>query len=319
MVNAVIREFTEELSRAGTKMSVDVPGSTLTTYRVGGSISFCVHISGPVDIENICKTIDDGYIGQLNKNNVVTLGKGSNVIVSDEGFDGCAFILEGDFSSSFSKSVNKDNSVYVTAGAAMALPMFARQCASESVSGLEFYVGIPGSIGGAIAMNAGGHGKQTADVLMSCNSINLTTGIVETYSNDECAFSYRHSRFTALDIIFSAIYQGAIGDREVAKSTIDSIVQWRRQNQPGGRNVGSVFQNPIDQSAGSLIESSGLKGFRIGGAHVSEKHANFIQADQDASARDLINLITHVQKAVFDTTGYELQTEVRYVGKYEDG
>ncbi|MFN8015235.1 MAG: UDP-N-acetylmuramate dehydrogenase, partial [Acidimicrobiia bacterium] len=191
-----------------------------------------------------------------------------------------------------------------------------RQCASNCVGGLEFYVGIPGSVGGAVAMNAGGHNCQTSDVLRSTNCLSLETGDFVNFDKDLCNFDYRKSRFTNSDFIVDATFEGFKRDEETIKERLDEIVKWRRENQPGGRNVGSVFQNPADCSAGELIEKAGLKGFSIGGAQVSEKHANFIQAAQDAKAQDIYDLIGHVKKHIFETTGYDLKTEVRYIGNY---
>ena len=319
MSDRLIEDFVTELQSAGISIGKDVQGSTMTTYRVGGTLSYCVHIDSYETVGIVSRLIENNFVGQLNESNVVTIGKGSNILVSDEGFDGCVFIVDGELGEVLEIDELSDHEISVKVGAGMALPSFARQCVPNKISGLEFYVGIPGSVGGAVAMNAGGHGKQTSDVLISCEVLNLELGLIEKFSRDSCEFEYRRSRFRPTDIIFSAQFEGKPGDPNEIKKEIDSIVQWRREFQPGGRNVGSVFQNPEDISSGELIEKSKLKGVRIGKAHVSEKHANFIQADEGATAKDVAALIELVKSTVLESTGYELHTEVRYIGKYDNG
>lgn len=298
----------EKLKADGFEVSHDVFASNLTTYRLGGSLKSVVMLKNYEEVERLASHLCDL---RLESNEIFILGNGSNVIVNDSGFSGIVFKFSGDLADVISF---KDSEVEV--GAGMLLPKFARKCVSEGFSGTEFYVGIPGSIGGAIAMNAGGHGKQTSDVLKVAKVLSLTTGEIKDYKTDECDFSYRHSAFAATDLIvsgtFAVVHNQA--DATQSKSELDSIVKWRRENQPGGRNIGSVFQNAESASAGSLIEQCNLKGFRIGGAFVSDKHANFIQAEDGAKASDVIELIEHVRKVVKQQTGIELKNEVRYIG-----
>ncbi len=310
-----LHAFVDALEGAGITVARDVSGSTLTTYRVGGPIAYCITLTSRDEINQLSTIISTNFCEQFNETNVVTIGKGSNVIVDDDGFDGCVFLLDGELATFNGSPIHTDGQITVAVGGGVSLPTFARQCVPEGISGLEFYVGIPGSVGGAVAMNAGGHGKQTSDVLVSCNVLDLCTGVTERFSNESCQFEYRHSRFRPTDIIYSAQFRGVHGESEEIKKTIDAIVGWRREHQPGGRNVGSVFQNPPDVAAAQLIDECNLKGFRIGGAHVSEKHANFIQADDNATAGDIRKLIEHVRAVVLETTGHQLKTEVRYIPK----
>ena len=319
MATRSIDGFVSELIVAGVPVKKDVPGESITTYRVGGNISYLVEINSLQDVQKIAEIIEKSFVGQLTNSNVATIGNGSNIIVADTGFNGCIFRIGGELAEIQNVTTLKYDKYNVEVGSGTSLPVFSRQCASKGISGLEFYVGIPGTVGGAVAMNAGGHGKQTSEVLTSCEVLNLQLGIVEKFNNDACDFSYRHSRFVSTDLVFSARFDAGSGDPEKIKKSIDEIVQWRRDFQPGGRNVGSVFQNPIGKSAGQLIEESDLKGVRIGGAHVSTKHANFIQADEGASAKDVIDLIEHIKRVVYEITGQTLSTEVRYVGNYGYG
>lgn len=305
--------FMEELEDESINVERNVDGSQFTTYKIGGELSYLVKLSKRQDVYKISELVKAEYSGLFNDTNVVTIGKGSNVIVSDDGFKGCVFMFDGELASINGISEFENGVSRITVGTGMALPMLARQCAAQNVSGLEFYVGIPGSVGGAVVMNAGGHGKQTSDVLVSANVLDLLTGEISRFSVEECTYSYRKSRFTQKDLVFSAQFEGTVGDQESIQRELDNIVKWRRDNQPGGRNVGSVFQNPTDVSAGELIERAGLKGFRIGGAQVSPKHANFIQADESATASDVLEVIRAVQNEVLKSTGYELKTEVRYI------
>ena len=296
----------EKLEAQGFEVLHDVFASNLTTYRLGGSLKNLVMLKNQDEIKILSSELKQ--FG-LQSNDIFVLGNGSNVIVNDSGFSGIVF----KFTDELADIIAFDNAE-VEVGAGMLLPKFARKCVNEGFSGTEFYVGIPGSIGGAVAMNAGGHGKQTSDVLKKVKVLSLETGEIRIYDSKECDFSYRHSMFTSTDLIISGTFAVSKNATSAAKEELDSIVKWRRENQPGGRNIGSVFQNTESASAGSLIEQCGLKGFRIGGAFVSDKHANFIQADDGAKASDVIALIDHVREVVKNQTGVELKNEVRYIG-----
>ncbi len=298
----------EAIKDSGLDVEHDVFASNLTTYRIGGKLDNLVNLNTMADVKNLSNCLSQSHM-KLAKDDIFILGNGSNVIVADSGFRGIVFKFGGELADII--DVNEDQSVNV--GAGMLLPKFARKLYVENLTSCEFYVGIPGSVGGAVAMNAGGQGKQTSDVLVSALSLNLGTGDFKEFSNLECKFEYRKSIFTEMDMIISATYKCLPMVNE-NKEVLDNIVKWRRSNQPGGRNIGSVFQNDITESAGSLIEKCDLKGFRIGGAFVSEKHANFIQADEGASAIDVISLINHVRDVVKKNTGIELKNEVRYIG-----
>jgi UDP-N-acetylmuramate dehydrogenase len=163
-------------------------------------------------------------------------------------------------------------------------------------------------------MNAGGHGSDTASTLVSARWVDLISGSVREAPAERLGFGYRHADLAPTDVVVAGVHRLEPGSPEAGRATIDAIVRWRRANQPGGSNAGSVFTNPPGDSAGRLIEACGLKGFRIGTAQVSTKHANFIQADPDGSADDVERLIRHVQGVVEETTGVTLRPEVRLIG-----
>ena len=317
MNESILKNFIQSLTEVNLQVDVELSGSQFTTYRIGGPIAYCVRLKTKDDLDSLSRTILNGYKDLLSPKNVCVIGNGSNLLIDDKGFNGIVFVLEDQIGKIGEIQELPDSKMQVEAGAGLSLPTFARQVMKHEVGGLEFYVGIPGTVGGAVAMNAGGHGKQTCDVLKSARALDLKTGQLKTFSNSECDFRYRASTFKSTDLVVSAEFIGEKSVQSVIKKNLDDIVTWRRENQPGGRNVGSVFQNPKDVSAGALIEKSGLKGFSINGASVSEKHANFIQADQDAKAKDVSDVIAHVQKVVFESTGYELKTEVRYISNDE--
>jgi len=241
---------------------------------------------------------------------VLVVGKGSNLLVADAGFAGLAVVLASDF-----ETLAIDGRV-VRAGAAVSLPVLARRTASAGLSGLEWAVGVPGSVGGGVRMNAGGHGSDIAATLRQVGVADLRSprpGIVEVPA-DRLDLSYRHSNLSDHEVVVWAEFGLHPGDVAVSEAEIADIVRWRREHQPGGSNAGSVFTNPPGDSAGRLIDAAGLGGLRVGSASVSTKHANFFQADPAGSADDVAALMQEVQRKVQQHSGVRLQPEVRMVG-----
>ena len=202
----------------------------------------------------------------------------------------------------------------VRAGAAVALPVLARRVADAGWSGLSWAVGVPGSIGGAVRMNAGGHGSDMASCLVRYSWVDLLSDAGGTDDVGHLGYGYRSSSVTASQLVVAAELAVTPGSADEEQEAVTAIVRWRRQHQPGGSNAGSVFTNPEGDSAGRLIEAAGLKGFRMGTARVSEKHANFIQADKDGRADDVHALMAHVRAVVSAQTGIVLRAEVRLLG-----
>ncbi len=241
---------------------------------------------------------------------VVVIGNGSNLLVAEGEHDAVAIRLAGDFAS---LTWTEDaGTVSVVAGGGLDLPVMARRLVAEGVVGFEWAVGVPGSVGGAVAMNAGGHGS---DMDASVTSIELWhEGAAVVWEHGQLAFGYRSSAVGARDVVLFATLSLAKGDSEAARARLSEIVRWRRDHQPGGANAGSVFRNPEGDHAGRLIEVAGCKGLRLGSAMVSEKHANFIIADPGGSADDVYQLITLVRTRVLDEAGVTLIAENRFFG-----
>jgi UDP-N-acetylmuramate dehydrogenase len=288
--------------RLGDTARSNHPLGALTTYRVGGPAALYVEPDGEDALLEVARALAGLNVP------VLVIGRGSNLLVADRGFDGLMIRLGAAFETLTIEGTE------VWAGAALSLPVLARRTAAAGLHGLEWAVGVPGSVGGAIRMNAGGHGSDTAATLIDYRWVDLITATVEEDDVDRLGFGYRHTSLRPTDVVVAAHHRLEPGDPEQGAAAIDEIVRWRRANQPGGSNAGSVFTNPPGDSAGRLIEACGLKGFRLGSAEVSPKHANFIQADRGGSADDVRRLIDHVRTTVEAATGVVLSTEVRLVG-----
>jgi UDP-N-acetylmuramate dehydrogenase len=280
----------------------DAPFGELTTYRVGGRAALRVVVPDEAALDVVAAACRESGV------EVVALGRGSNTLVADRGFDGLVVMLGDAFA-----TVELDGTT-ARAGGAASLPIVARTIAAAGLRGFEWAVGVPGSIGGAVRMNAGGHGSDMAAVLRRIRVVDLGSGKDVVVPAADLDLGYRHSALTAADLVVWAEVELRKGDAAAAEEEIASIVRWRRANQPGGQNAGSVFTNPEGDSAGRLIDAAGLKGFRVGTAHVSEKHANFIQADDGGSADDVLALMHAVVEQVLAREGIVLRPEVRLVG-----
>ncbi|MHB1444496.1 MAG: UDP-N-acetylmuramate dehydrogenase [Acidimicrobiales bacterium] len=278
------------------------PLGALTTYRVGGPAALYMEAHSREDLRLASAAVQAGSIP------VLVLGKGSNLLVADAGFPGLVVSLGEEFAGI--EIIGRT----VQAGAAVALPVLARRTAAAGLTGLEWCVGVPGSVGGGVRMNAGGHGSDMATGLTGWEMVDLAGGPDGPRAPADLDYGYRHSSVEPHQVVVWASFELRPGVRAWSEATISGIVRWRREHQPGGQNAGSVFANPEGDSAGRLIEAAGLKGHRLGSAAVSEKHANFIQADPDGSADDVWSLMQEVRREVRRLTGVELRTEVRAIG-----
>ena len=221
----------------------DVPIGPLTTYRVGGAADVFVSLSSVDDVEALAAALRDSRLP------VLIVGRGSNLLVADAGFRGIAVSA-----TAMTDSIDIDaESSRVVAGSGVLLPVLARRTAAASLTGFEWAVGVPGSVGGAVRMNAGGHGSDISASLVSVTLADLQadpqngddTGIVRSVRADQLGLRFRGSGLTATQLVLHATLQLAPGDRDLAEREISEIVQWRRANQPGGQNAGSVFVNPV--------------------------------------------------------------------------
>lgn len=300
----------------GDRARRDVALGPLTTYGVGGPAALFLENCGPDDLMLAREAVAASGVP------VLIVGRGSNLLVADRGFPGLALTLGDDFA-----AIHRDEpEPLVRAGGGLSLPVLARRTAALGLRGLEWAVGVPGTVGGGVRMNAGGHGSDIAARLTRAWLFDLAggperppergpggEGAAEVAAAD-LDLGYRHSSVGPTRVVVAAEFALAPGDRAEAEAEIAAVVKWRREHQPGGANAGSVFANPPGDSAGRLIEAAGLRGHRRGSAFVSPKHANFFQVDPGGSADDVRALIEEVRTTVERRFGSVLTIENRLIG-----
>lgn len=294
----------ELIDVGGTRVVEHAAFGARTTYRVGGTVRALVTLRSTSDLDEL------GPLMMSSGLEMFVIGNGSNLLVADGEHDVVGVRLVGEFEELHTR--DEGEVVVVDAGAGLGLPIAARRLAKSGVVGFEWAVGVPGSFGGAAVMNAGGHGSDMSESLVSVTVWHA--GVSRTWSKELLDYAYRTSALGRDDIVTSVRLHLRAGDSEVAQERIREIVRWRREHQPGGANAGSAFRNPEGDFAGRLIELAGCKGMRIGTAVVSEKHANFIIADADGRANDVYELLTTVRARVLETSGVELVSEHRFLG-----
>jgi UDP-N-acetylmuramate dehydrogenase len=276
----------------------------LTTYKLGGSADLLVEAVDVAVLERSAVALQSEPLP------VLILGRGSNLLIADAGFRGVVIRLGASFS-----AVAVDADGVVTAGAALSLPRLARSAGSAGRGGLEWCVGVPGSVGGAVRQNAGCFGSEVVDVLLDAEVVALGDGERSVRTPIDLDLAYRHSNLRPGDVVTSARFFTTAVDPVDAAAEMRHITRWRRDNQPGGTlNAGSVFKNPGPEAAGAIIDRLGLKGFAVGKVRVSPRHANFIEAESGASASDVHTLIATVQAKVLEEAGISLEPEIQFVG-----
>ncbi|MEX0768536.1 MAG: FAD-binding protein [Microthrixaceae bacterium] len=336
--------FDKPLAFLGEKLRVDYPLAGLCTYRVGGSAARFVLVRNESELTQIAAALAQvELVAQASsnaENSVYVVGRGSNLLVADAGFQGLVLQLGDTFGevqiadsiNSLGLSDKQEDSAHpaelgelanssaprqsfiVRAGSIASLPVVARKTVAASLTGFEWAVGVPGSIGGAVRMNAGGHGADMADSLQRVRVLDLMSGENSWVTTASLDLGYRHSNLTSTQVVLQAELLLEVGDRALGEQRLSEIVSWRREHQPGGQNAGSVFRNPAGDSAGRLIEAAGCRGLRLGTAQVSMKHANFIQADAQGSADDVLRLMLQVAQSVREHSGLQLQAETVLLG-----
>jgi len=295
----------------GDRVGHQRPLGGLTTYRVGGAAALFVEAVSEADLLAVRRALRGRKVPLL------VVGRGSNLLVADSGFDGVVVRLGGRFAEITIPGgavVPEGQPVVVRAGGGAGLPVLARRTVEAGLSGFEWAVGVPGSVGGAVRMNAGGHGGDMASCLVRYRWLDLVGDGGGEDSPERLGLGYRTSTLSSGEVVVWAEVGLRTGPVDAGRRALSEIVRWRRRHQPGGSNAGSVFVNPPGDSAGRLVERAGLKGFRLGSAQVSTKHANFIQADDGGSADDVYRLIEHVRRVVAERCGITLRTEVHLVG-----
>ena len=296
-----------EMASAGLDVHSDRPLAPLTTYGVGGNGACVVKVSSSDQVIAVSEVLR-----RHPGTETLVMGRGSNLLIADKGFDGVVVVMAP---SSTENAVAVDGDI-VEAGGAMLMPVLARRSVGAGRGGLEWCVGIPGTVGGAVRMNAGGHGADMATSVVDATVLSLRSGQIVRVSAEQLGFYFRGSALSNNHVVLSVRMKTSSQEAATGTAEINAVVSWRREHQPGGRNAGSVFVNPGagDESAGALIDSAGLRGFTIGSVSVSEKHANFIQAVEGSTAADIAAVMAHVQSTVEQVHGIRIYSEVCLVG-----
>jgi len=290
----------------GDRVRRDLPMAPLTSFRIGGPAALYLEPEDEDDLEAAASAIVRAQIP------FTVLGKGSNVLVDDEGFPGLVLRLGRGFRWSAREGT------VVTAGGAMPLPALAGIALHHALAGVAFAVAIPASLGGAVRMNAGAHGSQMSDVVGSVDVFSLAGAGRATIDAADVGFAYRRTELPSDVVVIGARLVLTAGDPDEIRTAMEQARRWRRETQPLAEpNCGSVFTNPPGEHAAALIDRAGLKGARIGGASVSVKHANFIVAEPGATARDVRELIGFIRERVAASTGIWLVPEVRAIGGWD--
>ncbi|MBW3657263.1 MAG: UDP-N-acetylmuramate dehydrogenase [Actinobacteria bacterium] len=289
------------------EVTAGMPIAELTTLKVGGPARAHVEAMRDEDLAAVGRACREHGLPWL------VVGRGSNLLVADAGWQGLAISLGRGF-----RGYEVDGDL-VTAGAAEPLPSLAVKLANEGLSGFAWAAAVPGSLGGGVRMNAGAHGSEMADHLVSAELFRLSSGVRETWPVDHLGLRYRHSDLPSDAVVVAATLRLAPGDTDAVRDEISEIKQWRRDHQPINEpNCGSVFTNPEGDSAGRLVEAVGGKELTVGGARVSDLHANFIITTPGATAADVRALIRTLRQRVADEFGIDLRPEVQMVGDFDD-
>lgn len=286
-------------------VKIDEPMRKHTNFKIGGN----------ADVFVIAKNIEEikCVIKFSKENNILLtiLGNGSNVLVSDKGIRGIVLQV-----GTKEIKIEKQKNALVEVEAGVMLGALAQVLLKQSISGFEFAAGIPGSIGGAIRMNAGAYGGEMKDIVKDVTVLN-EKGEISVLTNEECEFSYRHSRFTdSKEIVIKVTLELPLGDEAEIKAKMDEYDQSRREKQPLNLpSAGSTFKRGSDFITAKLIDECGLKGYTSGDAQVSTLHAGFVVNLGNATAQDVLNVVSHVKQVVLEKTGKQIELEVELLGE----
>lgn len=304
ITDAVIRGISDIVGN--NRVVAKEPMSKHTTFRIGGNADIVIEPADEKQIAGVRSLLSNMGIPY------VILGNGSNVLVGDKGIRGAVIIL----GNAFSDYVAEGEKIIAKAG--IKLSRLANFALENELSGLEFAAGIPGTLGGALYMNAGAYGGEMKQIVESVSYIDENGEIREKYVND-CRFGYRTSIFVQNPdwIITGCKLKLYKGNKDEIRSYMEDLAERRTSKQPlNFPSAGSTFKRPEGHFAGKLIQDAGLMGYRVGGACVSEKHAGFVVNDRNASAKDVRELIEQVKKKVYELSGVELEPEVKFIGEF---
>ena len=283
------------------KIYINEPMSKHTSFKIGGPAEIFIKVNEIKDLQSVLK------ISKENNIPITVIGNGSNVLVSDEGIKGIVVKIE------FEKIEIEENEI-LKVGSGVKLAFLAQKCLKEELEGFEFASGIPGTIGGAIRMNAGAHGSEMKDIVKKITCM-TRDGKIQVISNEEAKFEYRNSIFSQNDyIILEAEIQLRKGNPEEIRSKMDEYATYRKEKQPiEYPSAGSTFKRGNDFITAKLIDECGLKGYQIGGAQVSEKHAGFIINKGNATAEDVKQLMKYVEEQVYNKFGKKIEPEIEII------
>ena len=301
---SALEEYSLSAGKSKFFIKHDFPLSSVTSFRIGGTADLAVY---PADADAFVFALDF-----VNDNDIpyIVIGNGSNTLASDKGYRGVVFVTTD------MRYVRIDGE-RLTGGCGVLLGSVGTNASTAGLSGAEFANGIPGTLGGAVYMNAGAYGGQMADIVESTVCYSLDERKVVTLNNSEHNFGYRHSVFMEKNmVILSSTLKLTKGDTTEIRAKMSELLKCRRDKQPlEFPSAGSVFKRPEGYFAGKLIEDAGLKGTRVGGAMVSPKHAGFIVNTGNATARDVLTLVDVIKEKVFSLYGVNLECEIRFVGE----
>lgn len=301
-MNEIVKNRLKELSD---NVIFDEPMSRHTTFKVGGVADAYVEVMSKEELINLLDYLTDTDVPYY------IVGNGSNLLVADDGFRGV--IIATEHMRGVEVTGNR-----ITCEAGCLLSVLANTAYKNALTGLEFAQGIPGTVGGAMVMNAGAYGGEMSRVVESVTVYDIDRHKVIVLKNTDMEFSYRHSVISGSNlIVLSAVFLVEKGESALIKDKMDDFSSRRRDKQPlEYPSAGSTFKRPEGFFAGALIEESGLKGYSVGGAQVSEKHAGFVINKSNATASDVYNLICEVREKVFADSGVRLEPEVIMLGKF---
>ncbi|MDP6878746.1 MAG: UDP-N-acetylmuramate dehydrogenase [Candidatus Marinimicrobia bacterium] len=280
----------------------DEPMSKHTSYGIGGPAKAYITPSDKSDLKSVLK------FSKANNLPVYFIGSGSNLLVSDEGIDGLVITL----GKSFKRLKIDNNKVFAETG--VMLGKLVKECVRRNLSGLESLIGVPGTLGGALIMNAGAFGGEISNYLKHVNVVTMS-GVEKTYSLGEIKFDYRQSSFQSNEILTDAEFEFIMSDKKTVLKNKQKASGGRKSSQPlRFRSAGSVFKNPKEGAAGYYIDKAGLKGMKQGDAEISTKHANFFVNHGNAKASDVVHLIRQAKKSVNEKFGISLELEIKTLG-----
>ena len=281
------------------------PMKNHTSFKIGGPAELFVKVNSIEELKNILKFC------KINKVPLTVIGNGSNLLVTDKGIKGIVIKLE------LKKiEINQlEEKIEIIVDSGVQLGLLAQKLLKEKITGFEELSGIPGTIGGATLMNAGAHGKEMKDIITEVTAIDYN-GNIHKFTNEESEFTYRHSKFSSEKyIILQAKLLLKKGNKEEIKEKMNEYAQYRKEKQPiEYPSAGSTFKRGEDFITAKLIDESGLKGYSIGGAQISEKHAGFIINKGNATAKDVIDLVDYVTNKIYENFGKKIELEIKILG-----